>query len=256
MIDTRAVIDPSAKIASDVTVGPFTVIGQEVEIGSGTWIGPHAFIKGPTKIGCYNKIFQFASVGEDTQDKKYQGEKTYLEIGDYNTIREFCTINRGSTQDQGITRIGNHNLLMAYVHIAHDCQIGNHTIFDNNATLAGHVRVDDYVILSGFAGIYQFCRLGKHSFTSAGAIVIKDVPPFIKVAGVYAKPFGLNTVGLTRYGFDETTKMMLKKGYKIIYREGLTTAQAIEELQTMVPQCPEINLYVEFLQNSVHGIVR
>lgn len=256
MIDERALVSPEAIIAPDVAIGPFTIIGPEVEIGSGTWIGPHAFIKGPTRIGRHNKIFQFASIGEDTQDKKYQGEKTYLEIGDNNIIREFCTINRGSIQDRGITRIGDDNLFMAYVHIAHDCQIGNHTIFDNNATLAGHVHVDDYATLSGFSGIYQFCHLGQHCFISAGAIVIKDVIPFIKVAGVYAKPFGLNTVGLTRRGFSEETRTALKQGYKIIYREGLTVSQAIEKLQSMVQRHPEIGFYIDFLQNSSRGIIR
>lgn len=258
MISKHAIIDPTAKIAADVTIGAFTIIGPEVEIASGTWVGPHAVINGPTKIGKDNKIFQFASVGEDPQDLKYHGEKTYLQIGDRNTIREFCTIDRGTVDDHSITTIGNDNLFMSYVHIAHDCCIANHTIFANNATLAGHVKVNDYAILGGFAAVYQFCQLGVHCFVSGGTLVIKDVPPFVKVSGkdTYAKPFGLNSVGLQRYGFDAKTRALLKRAYKIIYREGLTTDEAIKKLQTMTTECPEIDLFVKSLTTAKHGIVR
>ncbi|HEX2548836.1 MAG TPA: acyl-ACP--UDP-N-acetylglucosamine O-acyltransferase, partial [Gammaproteobacteria bacterium] len=199
MIHETAIIDKTARIAQDVQIGPWSIIGPDVEIGEGTWIGPHVVIQGPTKIGKENKIFQFASIGEISQDKKFRGEKAFLEIGDRNTIREFCTFNRG-TGLESKTIIGNDNLFMAYVHIAHDCIVGNETIFANNVTLAGHVLVDDYVVLGGFSGASQFCRIGAHVFVTMGAMVDKDVPPFVKVAGFNAKPFGLNTVGLKRRG--------------------------------------------------------
>jgi UDP-N-acetylglucosamine acyltransferase len=258
MIDKNAVVHPSAKVDEKAKISPFAVIGADVEIGAGTWIGPHTVIKGPARIGRDNKIFQFASVGEDPQDLKYNGETTFLEVGDRNVIREFCTIDRGTIQDKGKTVIGDDNLFMSYVHIAHDCCIGNHAIFANNATLAGHVHVDDHVIMGGFAAVYQFCYLGIHSFISAGALVTKDVLPFVKVAGVdsYAKPFGLNSVGLRRRGFDAKTRTMLKRAYKIIYRDGLICSEAIEKLRPMVKDCPEIDLFIKVLENAKHGIVR
>ncbi len=259
MIDKRAVIDTGAKIAENVTIGPFSVIGSEVEIDSGTWIGSHVVIKGPTRIGRDNKIFQFASLGDDPQDVKYHGERTLLDIGDRNTFREFCTINRGTEHGGGVTRIENDNLFLAYTHVAHDCHIHNHTIFANNASLAGHVEVEDYVVLGGFSAIYQFCRLGKHSFLSGASLVMKDVLPFVKVAvskDTYAKPFGLNSVGLRRRGFSSETIQFLKQGYRIIYRDGLTVEEAIPKLQEMVSDCPEIALYITFLQRSIHGILR
>lgn len=253
MIDKTAIIHPSAKIAKNVAIGPYSIIGENVEIGEGTWIGPHVVIQGTTRIGRDNKIFQFASVGEVTQDKKFTGDETFLEIGDRNMIREFCTLNRGTSKDT-ITRIGHDNLLMAYVHVAHDCEVGNHTVFANNASLAGHVIVEDYAILSGFAGVFQFCRVGAYSFAAANSVIIKDVPPFMKVAGHYAKPFGLNTVGLQRRGFAADTITQLRRAYKVIYRNGLTVAKAIEELQN-VP-CPEVQQLVQFIETSNTGIVR
>lgn len=256
MIDSRADIAPSARIADGVSIGPWAIIGPDVEIGEGTWIGPHAFIKGPTKIGRNNKIYQFASVGEDSQDKKYNGEETFLEIGDNNVIREFCTINRGNLQHGGITKIGNDNLLMAYVHVAHDCIIGNNTVFANNASLAGHVIVKDHVILSGFAGIHQFCVLGEHSFVAKATIVSKDVLPFVLVSGHEAKACGLNLVGLKRRGFSAETINLLKRAYKIIYRNGLTVAQAVEELQGLASESPEVKMMLDALQESSRGIVR
>lgn len=256
MIHPTAIIDPTAQIGANVHVGPWTMIGPHVEIGEGTWIGPHVVIKSHTKIGKENKIFQFASIGEDPQDKKYQGEVTYLEIGDRNTIREYCTINRGTVQDKGITRIGNDNLFMAYVHIAHDCIVGDQTIFGNAATLAGHVIVEDYAILNGFSGVFQFCRVGKYSFACMGAVVSKDVPPFLKVSGYYAKPFGLNTIGMKRRGFLDDTVTNLRRAYKMIYRQGLTVKKAIEQLHTLIGDCPEVQLLIEFLQNSERGIIR
>lgn len=255
MIHQTAIIDPTARIAENVEIGPWTVIGADVEIGEGTWIGPHVVIRGPTTIGKNNKIFQFASVGEDSQDKKFRGERTFLEIGDRNVIREFCTINRGTGVDAK-TVIGSDNLFMAYVHIAHDCIIGNHTIFANNATLAGHVTVDDHAILSGFSGSFQFCRIGAHAFLSMGAQVEKDVPPFVKVAGFYAEPYGLNIIGMKRRGFSAETMMHLRRAYKTIYRKGLTVKHALEQLRDMVGECPEIQMFVDFIEHSERGLVR
>jgi len=251
VIHKTAIIDPSAKIGNNVQIGPYSVIGAEVEIGEGTWIGPHVVINGPTIIGRENRIYQFASVGEVTQDLKFNGERTFLKIGDRNVIREFCTLNRGTTQD---TQIGNNNLFMAYVHIAHDCVVGSHVIFSNNASLAGHVTVEDHVILGGFSGVYQFCRVGAHSFVSTNSVVIKDVPPFVKVSGYYAKPYGLNTVGLQRRGFTENVITELRQAYKIIYRNGLTVAKAIEELTKM--ETVEVRDMIQFIQTSNSGIVR
>lgn len=256
MIHSTAIIDPTARIAANVQIGPWTVIGANVEIGEGTWIGPHVVIQGPTKIGKDNKIFQFSSIGEIPQDKKYRGEETFLEIGDRNTIREFCTFNRGTAQDNSITRVGNDNLFMAYVHIAHDCIVGNSNIFANNASLAGHVIIDNHVILSGFSGVFQACRVGAHSFICMGSLVDKDVPPFVKVSGDHAKPFGLNTVGMKRFGFTEETILALRRAYKVIYRQGLTVRQALEELNTMAKDYQEISLFIDFLQTSERGIVR
>ncbi len=255
MIHETAIIDPTARIAKNVEIGPWTVIGPDVEIDEGTWIGPHVVIEGSTKIGKDNKIFQFASIGAMSQDKKFKGERTFLEIGDRNVIREFCTFNRGTALDSK-TVIGNDNLFMAYVHIAHDCVIGNHTIFANNATLAGHVIVEDHVILGGFSGASQFCRIGAHAFLTMGTMVDKDVPPFVKVAGFIAKPFGLNIVGMKRRGFAIETRLYLRRAYKTIYRKGNTIKEALEQLQQMILECPEINLLIQFIQNSTQGIVR
>jgi UDP-N-acetylglucosamine acyltransferase len=256
MISKLAIIHPSARIANNVEVGPWTVIGADVEIDEGTWIGPHVVIQGPTKIGRDNQIFQFSSIGEAPQDKKFRGEKTYLEIGDRNVIREFCTFNRGTAQDKSKTIIGNDNLFMAYVHIAHDCQVGNHTIFANNASLAGHVIVEDYAILSGFAGVFQACRVGMHSFASMGSMIEKDVPPFVKVSGYYAKPYGLNTVGMRRRGYGAETMINLRRAYKTIYRKGLTIKEALAQMEKMMEQCPEVQMLVDFIQGSTRGIVR
>jgi UDP-N-acetylglucosamine acyltransferase len=256
VIHQTAIIDPSAKIAPNVSIGPYSIIGPEVEIGEGTWIGPHVVIQGPTTIGKDNKIYQFASIGEVTQDKKFAGERTYLEIGDRNVIREFCTFNRGTAHDKSITRVGNDNLFMAYVHIAHDCIVGNHIIFANNASLAGHVIIEDYAILGGFSGVLQFCRVGSHSFASMGAMIDKDVPPFVKVSGYYAKPFGLNTVGMQRSGFSPEKILTVRRAYKTIYRKKLTIKQALTELMTSATSCLEVQMFVNFIQASKRGIVR
>lgn len=257
MIDPRADIHPTARIAENVTIGPWTVIGPEVEIGAHTWISSHVVIKGPARIGAHNKLYQFSSIGEDPQDKKYKGESTSLEMGDYNVIREFCTINRGTLQGGNVTRIGNHNLLMAYVHIAHDCIIGNETIFANNASLAGHVIVEDFAILSGLSGVHQFCTIGAYSFVAKATIVAKDVLPFLLVSGHEdAKPYGLNVEGLKRRGFSAEAINELRRAYKIIFRQGFTVPDAISELRTMVSQCPEIQLMIDGLEKSERGIMR
>jgi UDP-N-acetylglucosamine acyltransferase len=254
VIHATAIIDSSAKIGRGVTVGPYSVVGADVEIGEGTWIGPHAVINGPTKMGRDNKIYQFASVGEVPQDLKFRGEYTRLEIGDRNIIRECCTVHRGTAQDHAITKIGNDNLFMAYVHIAHDCVIGNHNIFANNASLAGHVVIENYVTLGGFSGVFQFCRVGSHSFIATNSVVIKDVPPYVKVSGYYAKPFGLNTVGLQRRGFNEDVLSQLKRAYKLVYRQGLTLINAVEELKKV--KTPEVDSFIQFITASESGIVR
>ncbi len=256
MIDPRAVIDPGAKLAADVTVGPYTVIGADVSIGARTRIGPHVVINGPTRIGEDNHIFQFSSIGDAPQDKKYAGEPTRLEIGDRNTIREFVTINRGTVQDEGVTRIGDDNWIMAYVHIAHDCQVGNQTIFANNASLAGHVSIEDYVILGGFTLIHQFCSVGTHALTAYASGISLDVPPYITVGGSQARAHGLNMEGLRRRGFSEAARRTLKQAYKILYRENLSLQDAIARLKTLAGDCTEVEVLVHFLEQRTRGIVR
>lgn len=255
-IDARAVIDSSARIGNNVTIGPFSVIGKDVEIGDDTWVGPHVVINGPTRIGRENRIFQFASVGEIPQDKKFRGEDSVLEIGDRNTIRENVTINRGTVDGGGITRIGSDNWLMAYIHIAHDCIIGNHTIFSNAASLAGHVQIDDYAILGGFTLVHQFCTIGAHAFCGMGSAISKDVPPYMMINGNPAQPHGLNSEGLKRHQFSKDTQQALREAYKIIYRSGLTTQEALEKLTPLAQSCAEVARLKAFIQNSQRGIVR
>lgn len=256
MIHPTAIIDPGARLASGVSVGAYSVIGAGVEIGAGTWIGPHVVINGSTRIGRNNRIYQFSSVGDVPQDKKYAGEDTLLEIGDGNVIRESCTINRGTVQGGGVTRIGNNNWIMAYVHIAHDCIIGNETVFANNASLAGHVTVNDYVIIGGFTLVHQFCAVGAYAFTAMGSAISKDVPPYLMVSGHMAKPHGLNTEGLKRRGFGPETISQLRRAYKILYRSNHTVEQALEQLRSLVPECAEVGPLVEFLEKTTRGIVR
>ncbi|MBI3775745.1 MAG: acyl-ACP--UDP-N-acetylglucosamine O-acyltransferase [Gammaproteobacteria bacterium] len=256
MIDPRAVVHSSTRLAPGVSVGPYSIIGADVEIGAGCWIGPHVVINGPARIGRDNKIFQFASVGEAPQDKKYAGEPTRLEIGDRNVIREFVTISRGTVQDAGVTRVGNDNWIMAYVHIAHDCQIGNQVIFANSASLAGHVHVHDHAILGGFTLVHQFCHIGAHCFTAMNSVISMDVPPYVMVSGHMAKPHGLNVEGLKRRGFSADTLQALRRAYKVIYRSKLTLAQAVEQLKITANETPEIAALVEFLEKSTRGIVR
>ena len=256
MIDSRAVVDSKAKIADGVTIGPYAVIGPDVEIGEGTWVGPHVVINGPCRIGKENKFYQFSSIGEDPQDKKYQGEPTLLEIGDRNVIREYCTFNRGTAQDLGYTRIGNDNWIMAYVHIAHDCVVGNNTIFANNATLAGHVNIQDYAILGGACLIHQFCTVGAHSFIGMGSHISKDVPPYLMVSGQPAEPHGLNVEGLRRREFSPESIKALRQIYKIIYRSGLTVVKALEQIEPLTSEFEEVATFSEFVAKSERGIVR
>jgi UDP-N-acetylglucosamine acyltransferase len=256
VIHPTAIVDPAAELAADVEVGPYSIIGAKVRIGSGTRIGSHVVIQGPTTIGRDNRIFHFCSLGEAPQDKKYKGEPTTLEIGDGNTIREYCTFNRGTVQDVGVTRVGNDNWVMAYVHIAHDCQIGNHTIFANNSSLAGHVIVHDHAILGGFTLVHQFCKIGAHVITAVGSVVFKDVPPYVTASGYDAAPHGLNTEGLKRRGFSADTLLQLKRAYKILYKSSLTLEQARAKLSEQQQACPEIGVLLEFLHGTTRGIIR
>ena len=255
-IHPTAVVDRGALIASDVEIGPYTVIGANVEIGSGSRVGPHAVITGHTRIGNNNTIAQFVSLGEAPQDKKYAGEPTRLEIGNNNTIREFCTLNRGTAQDVGVTRIGDDNWIMAYVHVAHDCQIGSRTVFANNAQLAGHVHVDDHVIFGGFTVVHQFCRIGAHCITGLGTIVLQDVPPFIKASGNSARPYGINAEGLRRRGFSQDAIMQLKRAYRTLYRSGLTLDEAKAALAEPAAACAEVRLLLDFVAAPGRGIIR
>lgn len=255
-IHPTALIDPKAELDSSVEVGPYTTIGPNVRIGAGTTVGNHVVINGPTTIGSNNRIFHFSSLGEAPQDKKYAGEPTTLEIGDGNTIREFCTFNRGTAQDKGVTRIGNENWIMAYVHIAHDCDVGNHTILANNSSLAGHVDMHDYAILGGFTLVHQFCKIGAHVITAVGSVVFKDIPPYVTAAGYDAKPHGINAEGLKRRSFSPETITQIKRAYKTLYRNGLSLEEAKAELNRQIEICPEIQLLVDFLQVSTRGIIR
>ncbi len=256
MIHPHAIIDSSARLADGVQIGAFSIIGPNVEIGEGTWIGPHVVINGPTRIGKQNRIYQFCSIGDAPQDLKYAGEATRLEIGDRNVIREYCTFSRGTQGGGGITRVGDDNFMMAYVHIAHDCHVGNRTIFANCASLAGHVSVGDHAILGGFTGIHQFCRVGAHCMTGIATISFKDIPPYIMAAGNTAKPYGLNTKGLRRRGFSVETMNALRRAYKVIYKSGLKLEEAIQELTQMQRDCPEVGHLMEFVSQTQRGIIR
>ncbi len=256
MIHPHALVDPRAEIDANVEIGAFTIIGPEVVIGAGTWIGSHAVIKGPTRIGRDNKIFQFTSIGEVPQDLKYHGERTTLSIGDRNVFREFCTVNRGTGGGGGTTSIGDDNLFMAYVHIAHDCRIGNHTVFANCASLAGHVQVGNYAVLGGFTGIHQFCRVGDHCMTGAATVAVQDIPPYVLAAGNSARPYGINVTGLKRRGFTAEGINMLKRAYKTIYKSGLRLDEAIGKIDEMVPEYGELDVLARFLKVEGRGIIR
>ena len=262
MYRTFAVIHPSAQIhagadiADDVSVGAFSIIGEHVRIGRGTRISANVIIEGHTSIGCDNELHPFSVIGGPPQDKKYAGEATRLEIGDRNTIREFCTFNLGTVQDAGATRLGNDNWMMAYVHLAHDCQIGNQTIFANNSQLAGHVHVDDHAILGGFTAVHQFCRIGSHSITAIGTVVLQDIPPFVTASGNTARPFGINSEGLKRRGFSADAITRIKRAYKTLYKSGLGMEDARNEIEAMTAECAQLQLLTDFLGASTRGIIR
>lgn len=256
MIHTTAVIAPGAQLGSDVEVGAYTVIGDGVEIGDGTRIGPHVVIEGRTRIGRGNRIFQFASLGAEPQDKKFAGEDSELVIGDGNTIREFVTINRGTAEGGGRTVIGDRNWIMAYVHIAHDCQVGNDIVFANNATLAGHVEVGDHAIFGGFTGVHQFCRIGAHAFTGMGSLINTDVPPFVIVAGDYARPRGINSEGLRRRGFDGERIAALRRAYRTLYVAGLPLAEACERLRDEGRDSADVAALLDFVEQSTRSVGR
>ena len=255
-IHPTALVDPKSELADDVKVGAFSIIGPNVKIDSGTSVGSHVVISGHTNIGKHNQIFQFSSLGEAPQDKKYQGEPTKLEIGDHNTIREFCTFNRGTSQDKGVTKIGNHNWIMAYVHIAHDCHVHNNTILANNSSLAGHVDMHDYAILGGFTLVHQFCKIGQHVMTAVGSVIFKDVPPYVTASGYDANPHGINAEGLKRRGFSVESIANIKRAYKTLYRQSLRLEEAIEVLSQQALSAPEIKVLVSFLNQSTRGIIR
>jgi len=256
LIHSTAIIDPSAELADDVRVGPYCVIGPGVQIDSGTSLASHVVVKGPTLIGKNNRIFQFASVGEDTQDMKYKGEPTRLEVGDNNIIREFCTLHRGTVQDKALTKIGSDNLFMAYSHVAHDCIVGNHVIMANAASIAGHVLVEDNAILGGFSLVHQFCKIGKHSFSAMGSVISRDIPPYVLVGGQPTKPHGINAVGLERKGFSQDTIRQIKKAYKIVFKSGLKLEDAIGALEEMAEETAEIHCLADFLKQTQRSILR
>lgn len=255
-IHPTAIIYEGARIGKGVEIGPYSIVGEHVEIGDGCRIGAHAVITGHTRIGQGNRIFHSVSLGEEPQDKKYAGEPTRLEIGDFNTIREFCTFNTGTIQDQGITRIGDHNWIMAYVHIAHDCQVGNYTIFANNASLAGHVTVQDYVILGGFSTVHQFCRIGAHTILGMVTAARQDVPPYLTATGNPAEPHGINSEGLKRRGFSSEALTALKRAYKTLYKSGLSLAEAQAAIAADAEAVPELRPLAEFLAIPGRGIIR
>ncbi len=254
MIHATAIIDSSAQLGRNVEIGAYSIVGADVVIGDDCVIGPHVVLRGPTRLGRNNRIFQFASVGEDCQDKKFKGEPTQLIVGDNNIIREFVTIHRGTVQDQGITRIGNDNLLMAYVHVAHDCVVGDHVILANNTTLAGHVHVGDWAILGGFTGVHQFCHIGAHAFTAVNSVVVQDVPPYIMAQGHNAVPRTINSEGLKRRGFSSEQITAIKRAFKILYRQGLTVNEAVEKMVEL--QVPALQPLIDFVQQSSRGIIR
>lgn len=259
-IHPTALVDPGAELDSTVTVGAYSIIGPNVRVGAGTRIGPHVVIEGHTTIGNDNHIFQFASLGAAPQDKKYAGEPTRLEIGHRNTIREFCTFNLGTVQDDGVTSLGDDNWIMAYVHLAHDCRVGNNTIFANNASLAGHVHVGDWVILGGFSLLHQFCKIGAHAMTAFGARVSQDVPPFVMVGGIPSAPHGINSEGLRRRGFSPAQIADIRNAYRILYRSGLSLEDAKAELSkaeaASVESAAYLNLMRTFIDGATRGLIR
>ncbi len=255
LIHPTALIDPSAQLAEDVEVGPYSIIGADVVIGEGTKIGPHVVIQGPTKLGKRNQIFQFASVGEACQDKKYKGEPTRLEMGDDNVIREGVTLHRGTVQDSQLTQVGSRNLFMAYSHVAHDCIVGNDCILANQATLAGHVTLGDFVILGGLSAVHQFSRIGSHAMCGGGSIILKDVPAYTMISGHPAESHGINYEGLKRRGFSKEAMQALRNAYKTVFRKGLNLQDAIAELEAQ-EALPELQVFIDSIKNSQRGITR
>jgi UDP-N-acetylglucosamine acyltransferase len=256
MIHPTVIVHSGAKLAPDVQIGPYAVIGEHVEIGTGTSIGSHTVITGHTRIGKSNRIFHHCVLGEQPQDKKYAGEPTRLEIGDGNMIREFCTFNTGTVQDGGITRMGNNNWVMAYVHLAHDVQIASNTTLANSAQLAGHVVVEDYAVIGGVTGVHQFCRIGAHAMVGAASLVLADVPPYVMAIGNTCEPHGINSEGLRRRGFGAETITAIRRAYKTLYKSGLSLEEAKQALRGQVPDCPELAILVEFLDSSKRSIIR
>jgi UDP-N-acetylglucosamine acyltransferase len=256
VIDARAVVSPQAELAPDVSVGPFSVIGPQVRIGPRSVIGPHAVINGPTTLGADNRVFQFASLGDAPQDKKYRGEPTLLTIGDRNVFRECCTINRGTSGDKGVTLIGDDNLFMAYSHVAHDCVIGANTVFANCASLGGHVEIGDWVILGGLTAVHQFTKIGAHAFLGGGSILSRDVPPYVMVAGNPAVPHSINAEGLKRRGFTEEQVRNVREAYRILYRSELRLTEALTQLEPLAAANPEVRAFVDFIHGSTRRLVR
>ena len=256
MIDPTAIIDSHAELADDVSVGAFSVIGADVKIDAGTVIGPHVVIKGPTSIGKMNRIYQFTSIGEDPQDKKYAAEVTRLEIGDRNTIREFTSMHRGTQQDNSVTKIGNDNLFMAYTHVAHDCIIGDHVIMANGASLAGHVHLNNHAILGGFTLVHQFTQIGQYSFAAMGSAITQDIPPFVMVGGKPTRPHGINSVGMERNDISAEDIRLIRNAYKIIYKMNLRLEDAIEKLEDMASDSKQLSDMISFLRNVHRGILR
>jgi len=256
MIDSRAVVSPQARLAANVDIGPFSVIGADVEVGAGTWVGPHAVINGPTRIGVDNKIYQFASIGDAPQDKKYKGEPTRLEIGDRNVFRESVTVNRGTVTGNGVTRIGSDNLLMAYSHVAHDCRLGDQIVMANCATLGGHVELGDWVIMGGLSAVHQFTKVGDHCFLAHNSMVTRDVPPYVMAVGRPAVPHSVNSEGLKRRGFSEEQIRNIRRAYRVLYRSGLKLQAALEQLEVAAATQPEVRPFIEFIKNSSRSLVR
>jgi UDP-N-acetylglucosamine acyltransferase len=255
-VHPSALVAPGAKLADGVSIGAYSIIGESVEIGEGTWIGPHVVIEGRTRIGRGNRIHPFACVGGPPQDKKYAGEDTAVAIGDGNTIREYVTINRGTTRDAGVTRVGDDNWIMAYVHFAHDCQIGSHAIFANACELAGHVHVDDWAILGATTLVHQFVHIGAHSFTGMGTYLPQDLPPYVMAAGNMAKPYGINSEGLRRRGFSAEAIGRIKRAYRTLYRSGFPLEEARRRLAEQAADCPEVSAFLEFLGRTRRGFIR
>jgi UDP-N-acetylglucosamine acyltransferase len=256
IIHPTALVAGEAELAEGVSVGAYAVIGPEVVVGTNTRIGAHVVIDGPTRIGADNQIFPFASVGSAPQDKKYKGEATRLEIGDRNVIREYVTLNRGTTKDEGVTRIGEDNLFMAYAHVAHDCQVGNHCVFANNSTLGGHVHIGDWVIMGGLSGVHQFCKVGAHAFVANNAAVTRDIPPYVMAVGQPARAHSVNAEGLKRRGFTPQQIRNLRNAFRLLYRSGLKLADAAAQLAALAEEQPEVRAIVEFLPRSTRSIVR